>query len=294
MTNKKLHKVRVIYRKIKILIWTFFRLTPDFPGLFSGDSLRKVLPRIARKRKSDVAFIFGNGPSLENDLKVFRSHLKNSDIFCVNNFVSAKEYQETRPGFYFLIDPGYYDLGRDCSNIFNKINDSTSWDMTVFILPDGKKHSAQKIINKLIEVVAYRPIDVFGLNEKIALKLMSLGVGTPSGINVLLHATFLAMKMGYKKVIVLGADFSWYQNLEIDQMSNEVFLVHKHFYGDDRIIYHHNLSIFFKSLYKAFASWDLLSKYATYSGVKLINGSTNSCIDSLERLRPDEHGNVKL
>ena len=120
---------------------------------------------------------------------------------------------------------------------------------------------------------------------------MKFGLAAPSGANVLSHAIYLSVMLGYRSVRVIGANASWHENLIIDQHSNDLHIEMKHHdgvtlvkrYQDDQQNIPANISWTFMFLAKTFDSFDQVAAFASKQGVSVVNKSSFSYIDSFSR-----------
>jgi hypothetical protein len=121
----------------------------------------------------------------------------------------------------------------------------------------------------------------------------------PTPQNVLIPAIFLALNRGFKKIILVGADHSWHEELVIDV--NNVFGTYdKHFYDgvEQKKIIPLMMDINsgvtttvheqFYALSKVFKSHILLNKYARHRRAKILNLSKVSWIDAYSRVENDD------
>jgi hypothetical protein len=119
-----------------------------------------------------------------------------------------------------------------------------------------------------------------------------MNLGMPRPHNVLVPTLFLALKMGFKNVVLFGADHSWHEEIRIDE-SNQLTVNHEHFYDkskqimpmyklDGKEYYLHDV---FRKLHLAFKGYFVLKEYADYLGSKILNASKKSYIDAFEKIK---------
>ena len=99
-----------------------------------------------------------------------------------------------------------------------------------------------------------------------------------------------AIRAGYKKIFLVGADHTWSQSLWVDD-KNRVVSVQPHFYKDnkeeeERVAaeyagYH--LHDILNSLRIAFRSYFSIADFAARKGVKIYNATPGSFIDAVPR-----------
>lgn len=96
--------------------------------------------------------------------------------------------------------------------------------------------------------------------------------------------------MGYKKILLFGADHTWTKTLDVDD-ENFVVTVQPHFYEDNeeerrrvRDTYRGiRLHQVLESMSIAFKSYWEIKDYARAKGVEIINGTPGSMIDAFSR-----------
>ncbi len=240
----------------------------------------------------------GNGPSLEDDLSRIDNLKLLTDVWCVNGFAETELYEKIRPTHYVLADSSYWEnvvsdrILEIREHLFRSIMSRTTWPLTIYVPFEAKKYFGKNFFkSKYINCLTYNSVPVSGL-WIIVIKLYQLGLGMPLPQNVLIAALFLALSSGYKKIVLLGADHSWHQTLELDT-DNRVCLRDKHFYEKDGILmpFYANgeecrtftMPQLFTALAKTFEGYWTISEYARYIGVDIINASSVTYIDAFKR-----------
>lgn len=248
-----------------------------------------------------VCFVLGNGPSLAVDLKCGLDILTMGDVVCVNSFAETDLYEIVRPKYYVLADPGYWSAA--CTeravayrnNLFNQVLRKTKWPITIYAplaakgLLDVVFSSAQNIrLNYYNTWSAHAGTDI--LNT-----LYDMGLCMPVPQNVLIPALFLPLRLGYKTIVLLGADHSWHKSLVLDD-TNRVCISQPHFYDSDAKSVPFSMGVVDESgeryftmdkAFHAFATmfegyWKL-AEYAKYLGARVYNASSITFIDAFER-----------
>lgn len=237
--------------------------------------------------------ILGNGPSLNSTITNHRDFLMSKDRLAVNFAANAPVFFELKPTAYVLADPHFFNSINSDPNVtklWNNIN-ATDWDMQL-LLP-AKFHSFVQSRNFAenisIEFFNLTPVEGFKTVRNV---LYNAGLGMPRPRNVLIPSIMLAMRMGYGKIYIAGADHSWTQTLWVDD-ENRVVSIQPHFYEDNEsekkrvateyLTYplHHIL----QSLYIAFRSYFEIADYARRRNINIINITPESFIDAFPRLK---------
>lgn len=237
-------------------------------------------------------FILGNGPSLFKDISLHIDILKQKDILMVNQALTTELAFQIKPKFYCLMDPIYWcpnqtnqsekkrflQLILDLENAFAKI----TWNLTIFVpyhIYKNRDKNAIKISNPLIKIQIFNTIELYTF-KKMEKFLYTKGYAIPSGINVLIASLCCAITMKYEKIYLLGADSDWHTQLEVDQKSNQLYSIGKHFYDTSKkTILPHNISFIFSCISQAFFAYEELASL----GFPIYNLSSNSMIDAFPR-----------
>lgn len=270
--------------------------------------LRSVLSRaryfVEQKNEptsSTVCFVLGNGPSLAMDLKDGLDALCMGDVVCVNSFAETDLYEKIKPKYYVLADPDYWSTGWSESNdamitsLFDKILSKTSWTLTIFAPFEARELFEVTFYgSRNIRVSFYNTLLLQGTKNTLHI-LYDLGLSMPPPQNVLIPALYLSLRLGYVKIILLGADHSWHETLVLDD-ANRVCVRQPHFYDTDAklrplsmgVAGVHGEKLFtMDTALHAFANmfegyWKL-EEYAKYRGAQVYNASSVTFIDAFKR-----------
>lgn len=280
-----------------VKIWTFFQN-------FSQSSL-SVLKVIllskfwlkSNKVDSKTVVLMGNGPSFNQSYEKYGALINKSETLAVNGFSRSELYEVIQPRYYII---GGQELWKEglgqyfddfALPVIDGILEKTTWDMYVFVEHKAKNSPRIKRISEhpKITVLYYNPTPIEGF-DFVNRFFFKRGLGMPRPHNVLVPGIMCCIRMGYKKLIVLGADHSWHEELTVDE-NNNVMLNHEHFYdknphrdnmklkaGRNRLIH----EIFHKWML-SFKGYIEIEKYASKIGVKIYNSSEKSYIDGFER-----------
>jgi hypothetical protein len=132
--------------------------------------------------------------------------------------------------------------------------------------------------------------------SKIDLKNMPLalidGKLAPPVCNVLIYAVYVAILSGHKEINIYGADYSFHNDVSVDQNNNELYLDYKHFYGDvkrEKLMINPDktrpftMTLLLRDTHLSFYAHELLNRFSILKGVKIYNKSSNSLIDAYDR-----------
>lgn len=240
--------------------------------------------------------ILGNGPSLRSLLDDNRGFLEDKDLLCVNFAANTPEYFELQPALYVLADPHFFNGCQSDPNVKRLWENiaRTSWAMQLFIpcgatLPEDIKIRIET--SPMLTLCRFNITPVEGW-KWLRHNLYAKGLGMPRPRNVLIPSLMIAIRSGYSRIYVAGADHTWSKTLDVDDR-NHVVSVQPHFYNDSEkeqkrvnteyTGYHlHDILL---SLYTAFRSYHLIQEYARNRNVKIINITPGSMIDAFERLK---------
>jgi hypothetical protein len=288
--------MKSIFKEIYRLLTTFVTFIVVLVGVIFFSKFKLSFKNKEVLNKSRCAII-GNGPSLNSDIeKILR--LENTDYICVNHFADSEWFEQLKPQRYLFIDPYFWSDDADKTLIdkrektFKFINSKTDWPLVIYLpIMANMQYLKKNINNKNIEFRQYNSIGHENFKGNLAYKFFDLGLCAPLGMNVLIHAVFIGIRIGYKEVMIYGADTSFHEMIRVDQNSNEFYREATHFYGVDReLIYTDaskttpsNMAHEFRCLANTFSSYDILSKYAKSKNIDVFNCSSFSWIDSFKR-----------
>jgi len=252
------------------------------------------------ENRNNECVILGNGPSLTDSIENKRHTLSGKDIFCVNRFATSDYFDVIKPVFYIITAPEYWrdnvddQWKRRAEELLQTIKEKTNWQMSLLLPVESAKYNKiQNIIsgNKNITISYYNttPVEGFRCSSHF---FFNFNLGMPRPHNVLISSIFLAIRMNYKKIYLLGADHSWLSEIRVTD-SNDVLVNQKHFYDKDssepkpmqkagrgkRKLH----EVLVKFVY-AFKGYFVLEEYSIYRQSKIYNATPNSFIDAFERI----------
>lgn len=250
-----------IYKKLDYILFALFAIYNCFTriSVLFRPKLKKLLKHNQKlKREKDYCFILGNGPSLKG---VNLYSLNGEDTFAVNYF-----YKHCPEGFeskYFVaIDQNFYKT-----------------DQKDYIL---ELYKEKKNVQFILKNPAYDLMDDWDMNRTFFIhpKLFQYGDmvacdythSMTACINVVLQCIQIALFMGYKKIYLLGCDFTQYAEIKSH-----------HFYDtrseDDRRDIT-NMGDDARWAYLAHYHHYALDKFAQSRGQEIINLTEGSLIDA--------------
>ena len=252
------------------------------------------------KSSQRIMAVLGNGPSLKTDLPVIYKRKDLMDFSVVNYFANTKYFCELKPIHYFLVDPVFWssnvniNINKDNDMLFDNLT-KVDWPMVLYCGTDGYNFIKKRVnSNKFITVKSVNSSWVDLRSEKANIFALRYRLSTPNFVNVLIAALWYALMSGRKNIIIYGADFSSFQELKVDQKTNQALTASKHFYGDklnsDSYVMKYlsakpkMINVRFYQVWLAFRQMYYISKVATKWNVRIRNHSTFSFLDCFERL----------
>ena len=215
---------------------------------------RKYNLKLKDIHKDQTCYIVGNGPSIKSmDLTC----LSDKFVISVNKMICTSVYDVIKPQYHCITDRLILD------QVINDINhelDANRYN-TKFLL----HRSALNKINDSKDVY-------FIYNTKLPRQdkmVCDLTKNASAFINVLPYAVMCAAYMGFKKIVLLGCDFSFFASRK-----------DAHFYDVD------NKSDRKESLYQdlsgcaiAITQYESLYKFCKKNNIELVNCTPNSLLD---------------
>lgn len=255
--------------------------------------------KIPKATQSNVlCMVFGNGPSLDEDIREQIDLIQKLDIFCVSRFAESDLYKMVRPKYYVFADPMFWATEAPeqmiliRNNLFDRIKNDTSWSLLICV-PFEAKEFLNDIFSSSqnISLLFYNNVPLWG-DKRILNMLFDRNLGMPPAQNVLISTLFLTLRMGYKNIVILGADHSWHETLALDN-ANRVCLRDRHFYdkdvgmrpftmdGSEEKIF--TMDALFYALGRMFEGYWKIAEYADRQAAQIINASSVTYIDAFKR-----------
>lgn len=265
----------------------------SIPKIILLSKKTKSYPQTSYKNAS----ILGNGPSLNDSLQNHLDFLKNTEIYCVNNFASYPIFEELQPQNYVLLDPAFYQYSPQNNGhkiVENTVHafEKTCWKMNVFLPTSAKKSYLVKQLkaNTFIHIYYFNYTIIKGFKAWNHF-LFNLNLGMPQCQNILAAALFVGIQRNHEQIYLFGGDHSWHEELRLED--NELISKETHFYASnakvdkisDKPSSVNKMYKIFQSLSKAFYSYEALADYAKSKGLTVYNASSKSYIDTFEKIR---------
>ena len=277
----------------KFILNLFSSLTSVLKTLLRSSYLNKIKANPANQS----VIILGTGPSFKTTIENHLAELLSHDTIGLNHFAEKEEFSLIKPKHYVIgapelwndkLDQKYLDRSK---KLFTALAENTHWPMQLFIGISGKGFSMLKLFDghKNITVKYYNRTAVEG-NNFIRHKMFDWQLGMPRPHNVMIPSIMISLWLGYKKIILVGADHSWHEQIKVDD-ANNVLLDQKHYfskkenwkpmhYAGQRSRLMHEV---FEKLTLAFKGYHIINNYASKRNVEIINASEKSYIDAFSR-----------
>ena len=259
---------------------------------------RRPTPR-CRDRK-DTIIIMGNGPSLRDAMENDMDTLMAFPRLAVNLSALAPEFRSLRPQYYILADIAFFlkEKTGKVPALWEALA-SVDWPMTLFLPATARRMPEVKRLPDNITVKYYNLTPAEGWRWLMH-PIYDSGLAMPRPRNVLIPSIMAAMREGFRRVALIGADHNWSKTLWVTER-NCVVSVQPHFYKDDdkelrraeEIFKNVRLHEVYENYAIAFKSYHTLKAYTDRRGVEIINTTPGSFIDAFPRrklsdLRPTE------
>lgn len=252
---------------------------------------RSVSPRRPVKEGKAIV-IMGNGPSLRQTIDNDSEWLCSNDLMAVNFAANTPDFFSLRPQYYILAD-GHFFSGNDTdpnvARLWQEL-DKVSWDMTVCVplkFADFALGLTMDNTNLTLATFNLTPIEGY---KWLSHSIFDSGLGMPRPRNVMIPAIMTAIREGYRKIYLCGADHTWTRTLSVDD-ENFVVSVQPHFYKDNEKE-HARVRETYKglrlhdvlgSMTIVFRSYWHIADYARSRGIEIINATPGSMIDAFPR-----------
>ena len=283
--------------KIQRFFESFYQTLVSLVRVFFRFRFRSDLNKINPAGKELV--ILANGPSLRTDLDNHAGFFRGKQLMCVNQFVLSDDYERLKPQYYILLDKGFFTentiprVAEVREQVKQALIRKTTWPITFCCPAEGRNspfHRDLAASGIPVKFAFFNSTVVDGIRA-IRHWLYRRQMGMPPPQNVLIGAIMAGLACGFRRIIILGADHSWHQGLEIGKdgklVSNENHFYDKHPW---KVMVEHpetrkraTLHDYFYILYRTFRSYHLIQEFAVSTGALIINASSISFIDAFER-----------
>ncbi|GAB3573382.1 hypothetical protein GCM10027578_34370 [Spirosoma luteolum] len=271
-------------------------------------SLLKVAVRLRYRtqlpaRRQPVCAVLGNGPSLNESLRLHTDFLRQTELVCVNNFAHSPVFAQLRPQNYVLFDPAYFTYAglptdrADIRQTVTALAEQVDWPLTLYV-PQFARGSwltqrlAEKNPNIQLAPFNYTVVDGF---RALRFWLCARGLGMMQAQNVIIATLSLMINRRFDTIYLFGADTSWHEQIRVSN-ENQLLMQQTHFYekadqvahvpvyADARQQHSWSMASQFLSIHKVFRGYDRLADYARHRGVAVFNASARSYIDAFTRV----------
>lgn len=251
--------------------------------------LSRPCSRLKGRAKGERLIIMANGPSLADTIRDHVDKLRSTPTMAVNFAAIAPEFTDLKPSYYVLADPHFFSDGADDANL-QKLRRNlglVDWPMTLLV-PVKYSRKARQLYPGL-DIATFNAVGIEGF-APLCNAAFRAGLAMPRPRNVLIPSLMLAIALGYKEIVVTGADHTWMQTLSVTD-DNEVVSVQPHFYKDGKDeqtrVRHeyrnYRLHQIVGSFAVAFKSYHDIANFAVSQGVKIVNATPGSFIDAFPR-----------
>lgn len=247
-------------------------------------------PRSSEVR--DTIIIMGNGPSLRDAIDSERDVLMAFPRLAVNFSALTPDFRELRPDYYILADIAFFAAKKtgNVPKLWESLR-SVDWPMTLFLPAKARKMPEVRSLPDNISVRWYNLTPAEGFTP-VMRRLYDSGYAMPRPRNVLIPAIMSAMREGFRRIVLIGADHNWARTLWVTDR-NKVVSVQPHFYKDDdeelrraeEIFSNVRLHEVYENYAIAFRSYFKVKDYSDSRGVEILNATPGSFIDALPRMR---------
>lgn len=293
------------------MFYTLLKIQRFFEGLYQ--SLISLLRILLRFRFSNALkqhrvsggdlLILGNGPSLGDTLADRPNFTMGPDCMAVNQMVLTGDFEQWKPSSYVLLDIGFFKdatiprVREITDQLIAAFLKKTTWPIRLFLPAEGRGSRLHREISAkqpLIKCVFFNRTNVEGL-PFFTHWAYRRNLGMPKPQNVLVACLMIGICLGYDRLILVGADHSWLENIRIDE-NNRLISLEKHFYDPNnkgkptpkehpdtlQPLFLHD---YLKDLSRTFSSYHDIRRFGEQQFVQILNGSKVSYIDAFDRLR---------
>lgn len=239
--------------------WTYtgINLTSRIRYIIDLPKYRNIIKRngeLKDKFKGETCFILGNGPSIKN-LDI--SKLNGKHTFAVNGFYESPLYEQLKPEVYCVYDK--FEFAKRKDHLQNMV-DKNERD-TIFLF---NRRAIGQIRNDRNCYYVYSNILPTAHNNSY-----DLTKNANTFINVLGFCVMCAIYMGFRRIVLLGNDFSRFTSRK-----------QHHFYDVDKQI-DRKESMFQELQGNAIAinQHELLYQYCKAHGIEIVNATQESLMD---------------
>lgn len=263
-----------------LINWFILFITRDnFKSAINNDKNNKELRIIV------------NGPSFALEKAI--SEDKNVEYCMVNQACLTPEFEVLKPSVYIMADPGYVDSNdAESMRAWEKLSKGVGWDMTVYL-----PYYMYKMVRANfrpsggVKISFYHSANFQGW-DSVAFRLYKKNWAIPGAGNVLVPSIYVGILKGYSLIRLYGSDHSWTEQLSVND-KNQVCVKQLHYYDNeetvsltpwnDEVGSPFSMSRIMKRFADVFAQYEVIERFAKWSGVRILNMSNKSFIDAFEK-----------
>ncbi|MFC0179615.1 hypothetical protein [Thorsellia kenyensis] len=287
--------------KILKTLSLYILLLPLYLKYLISNGIKIKTIKLYKTKKNII--VIGNGPSLTNDVDFIYSNIGSADFISVNHFAENEIFFKIKPQKYILLDNYFWNEKADRKLVERReylfeILNRITWEMQLLLpINSNVKYIEKKISNSNVKILPFKLIDISAiglyLNIQIAAKLYSNKIITPPSCNVLIYAVYFSVLAKYEKIYIVGADLSFHNDVSVNQITNDVEITYRHFYGNsEKVILFKNperekkmtMLELMDTTYLTYYGHYSLAIFALNNGCEIINKSSFSMIDSYKRI----------
>ena len=241
--------------------------------------------------------VLANGPSLNQFLEDNKgnSNLNDFDYIVMNYMPMHEDFELYKPKFLCLADPMFFQFSHridEVRKLFKVLNSIVHWEM-IIVIPHNRIKEFQNfnyIHNPNLKVKPINSYTYAGL-AKFRNSAYNLNFSMPGIYTVANLAIFTAINMNYKYIEVYGIDHNFFDSMFVTD-DNVLCNRMKHFYSNEVSLMpilrndngkNYKIADYTQSISNMFKSHDLLSSYAAFKNIEILNCSKDSMVDSYKK-----------
>ena len=280
-------------------VLNFLKQTVSFIGFLLRLLYHKGFSNPFKTRYEGTVAVLANGPSLKDVISRVQTdaEFQGVDFIVLNYFAFEDVFFSIKPKHYCLADPMFFrDSFRkqDAQRLFSILQERVDWPMNIYVPVTELKsfRSFSKLTNSNIKIVPLSTDEYTGY-ESFRFWFYKNGWSMPRVQTVANMAIYVGINSGYSQVNLYGVEHTFLDSLCVND-DNQLCNRDKHFYDKGEvqlkpIIKTDSLDEVWKigdylmAIAWMFKSHDLLAAYAKFLGVRIVNCTKGSMIDSYER-----------
>ena len=253
-----------------------------------------------KKVYSGKVAMLANGPSMKNVLpRLTTDEFKNTDFIVLNFFGSMDIFTQIRPKHFCMADPMFFQENHNHDRVmklFDDLNKKVDCEMNLYIPASLKRQflAFSGLHNSHIHIVPLN-LTVYTGYEEFRHYFYRHGLSMPSVVTVALMAIYVGINSGYSEIDLYGVDHTFFDSLTVNS-KNQLCICDTHFYDKNKVELKPMLrwdstvwrmSDYLEEKMAVFKNHDIMAAYAVSQGVRIVNCTECSLIDSYERKQID-------